>query len=74
MVPRILITGATSGIGAALAARYAGRAELLLAGRRARSEIVLPDGAHYVEADQLLPEAATRQVLAAIDKLEGEGS
>ena len=69
MVPKILITGATSGIGAALAARYAGRAELLLAGRRARSEIVLPDGAHYVEADQLLPEPATRQVLAAIKRL-----
>lgn len=71
MKPRILITGATSGIGAALAARYAGRAELLLTGRRPQAQVTaqIPREAHYVEADQLSAETATQHVRAALDLL-----
>lgn len=74
MKPKILITGATSGIGAALAARYAGRAELLLAGRMPEPEAmpILPANAHYVVADQSAPEVAASNVMAALDLLGWE--
>ena len=70
MLPKVLITGATSGIGAALAGRYAGRAELLLTGRRPAGSLVhaLPQGARYVEADQSVPETAADRIAAAMTR------
>ena len=71
MKPRMLITGATSGIGAALAARYAGRADLLLAGRRQyeAAAATLPANANYVVADQSEPERAAAQIGNALASL-----
>jgi 3-oxoacyl-[acyl-carrier protein] reductase len=63
---RILITGATDGIGLALAERLAPRHDLLLTGRRAVSADALPQGAHYVVADQADPQNAARNSVAAI--------
>lgn len=70
MRPRLLITGATSGIGLALARGRAGGAEMLLTGRRPEAEIrsLLPEGVAYVAADQAEPEFATI-VSAALDRL-----
>jgi NAD(P)-dependent dehydrogenase (short-subunit alcohol dehydrogenase family) len=72
---RILITGATSGIGLSLAQRLAGRGTLLAAGRRGRAEAaaVLPPGTPYVQADQSAPEAAMQAISDALDGLGWEG-
>ena len=75
MAQRILITGATSGIGNALARRLVGRAELVLAGRRSADEAagLLPAGATYVRADQADPERCAATILAALDGLGWDG-
>ncbi len=66
----VLITGATSGIGLALAGRMAKGSDLLLTGRRDRSDVkqALPDEASYVEADQADPAGACEAVRAAIEQ------
>lgn len=75
---KILITGATSGIGLALAQRLAPHHDLLLTGRRPadalgddRGSILLP-GVSYVQADQTRPEAAATQILRALRKARVE--
>lgn len=72
---RILITGATSGIGLALVRRHAPHAALLAAGRRpaAQARDVLPDGVAYVQADQHEPEQAVAAILSALDGLRWDG-
>ena len=73
--PRILITGATSGIGLALVGRHAPDAFVLAAGRRSAEEArrVLPDGVAYVRADQREPELAVAAILAMLDDLGWDG-
>jgi NAD(P)-dependent dehydrogenase (short-subunit alcohol dehydrogenase family) len=61
----ILITGATDGIGLALAARLAPRHDLLLTGRR-EAHPALPIGALYVQADQSMPEIAASTITSQI--------
>jgi NAD(P)-dependent dehydrogenase (short-subunit alcohol dehydrogenase family) len=72
---RILITGATSGIGLSLVRRFEGRGTLLAAGRRSAAEAVavLPPGTAYVQADQTAPEAAAEAIGAALDGLGRDG-
>ncbi len=66
----MLITGGTAGIGAALARRYANRAELLISGRMPVLDAapLLPAGAAYVQADQAAPEVAAKAVADTIDE------
>ena len=64
---KILITGATDGIGLAFAKRLASRHDLLLTGRRA-THPDLPEGALYVQADQTYPVECAKIILAAIEK------
>ena len=68
---RILITGATSGIGLALVRRHAPMARVLAAGRRSADDArrVLPDGVAYVQADQSEPEMAVAAIVAMLDDL-----
>lgn len=73
---RILITGATSGIGLALAHRLAAHGgEVLAAGRRPAEQAlaVLPAGAAYVAADQNDPENAVDAILTQLDQLGWNG-
>ena len=67
---RVLVTGATDGIGAALVADYAGAgAEVIATGRRARAE--MPRGATYVAADQSDAAAAARVIESAVERAGG---
>lgn len=61
-----LVTGATAGIGLALAGRLASDARLLLTGSGIEPGPGLPPGSTYVCADQRHPEAATEAILRAI--------
>ncbi len=66
--PAILITGASAGIGLALANRLAGENRLVLSGRRSREECgdALPEGALYVQADLADPKRAVDAIEAAL--------
>ena len=67
---KILITGATDGIGRALTADYArAGAQVLATGRRADPD--LPRGVNYVRADQSDAPAAARTIEAAVLRLGG---
>lgn len=72
---RILITGATSGIGLALVRRHARGARVLAAGRRSVEEAraILPDGVSYVRADQSDPDGAVAAILGMLDELGWDG-
>lgn len=75
MPKRVLITGATSGIGLALARRLSGRADLLLAGRRdaEAASTVLSAGSRYVQADQGDAERAAEAISSALDRAGWDG-
>ena len=68
MPARIVITGATDGIGACLARDYArAGAHLVLTGRRPSMEVDLPSQhATYVRADQSEPVEAAGRILSAV--------
>ena len=72
---RMLITGATSGIGNALVSRLTPKGDILAMGRRAEDDAraVLPAGVTYKAADQTDPEAAANLTLTALDELGWDG-
>lgn len=61
---RILVTGATDGIGLALVQRFASRHDVIATGRRdiAAARRILPEGVPYIRADQSDPVAAAKIV------------
>ncbi|MEN3794101.1 SDR family oxidoreductase [Fulvimarina sp. MAC3] len=65
--PVALITGASSGLGLALARRWAGRYRLVLTGRREEFLEALPEDALYVSADLAKAEEAAALLMAALD-------
>ncbi|TCD16637.1 SDR family NAD(P)-dependent oxidoreductase [Oricola cellulosilytica] len=67
---KILVTGATDGIGLALVRRLASRHDVLATGRRpsGEPEQLLPGGVLYTVADQSEPEVAARSVARALLK------
>ncbi|WP_421853743.1 SDR family NAD(P)-dependent oxidoreductase [Oricola sp.] len=67
---KILVTGATGGIGLALAERLAPRHDVIATGRRDEDKVgaLLPENVIYVRADQADPEAAARDVARALLK------
>ena len=71
MKPKVLITGATSGIGLELANRFGRDSQLLLTGRRPETQVIehLPPDATYLQADQNDPDTAAAAIRAAIDQL-----
>lgn len=66
---KILITGATDGIGLELAKLLAPDHDLLLTGRRAESEVadILPPLALYCQADQSDPFEVSKTIQSALD-------
>jgi NAD(P)-dependent dehydrogenase (short-subunit alcohol dehydrogenase family) len=72
---RILITGATSGIGLALVRRHAPGARVLAAGRRSVEDAraIIPDGVSYVRANQSDPDSAVAAILGTLDELGWDG-
>jgi NAD(P)-dependent dehydrogenase (short-subunit alcohol dehydrogenase family) len=64
---KILITGATDGIGLALSKRLAPKHDLILTGRKT-AHPDLPVGAIYIQADQSEPVDCSEIILAAIVK------
>lgn len=75
MTDRILITGATSGIGSALTMRMARDHDVLATGSRPGESIVsaLPANVHYLQADQAQPEEAAERIDAALNKAGWSG-
>ncbi len=74
MSSNVLITGATSGVGLALARRLGDRASLLLTGTRPVAEITaaLPAASAYIAADQRHPETAASIILEELSRLGWE--
>ena len=75
MTARIVITGATDGIGACLARDYAAAgAELLLTGRRPEKDVRPPSPtATYLRADQREPLVAAGRLLSAVQRRGWDG-
>ncbi len=65
---RVLITGATSGIGSALTVRMARQNDVMATGSRPLEQLSphMPPGVRYVQADQTRPEEAANRVETAL--------